>query len=60
MATHCSTLDWGIPSTEEPRGLVHQSRKESDMTEATQHNAKNFRFLPLYFYSKYTNFTETI
>ena len=31
MATHCSTLAWKVPWTEEPGG--HGGHKESDMTE---------------------------
>ena len=44
MATHCSILAWGIPWTEGPGGL----------------QSIRVRTLPLYFYSKYTIFTETI
>ena len=34
MATHCSTLAWKIPRTEEPTRLYSTwDRKESDMTE---------------------------
>ena len=35
MATHSSILACRIPWTEEPLGYSQQSRKESDMTEAT-------------------------
>ena len=40
IATHCSSLAWRIPWTEEPGGLQSYSpwrRKESDTTKATQH-----------------------
>ena len=33
MATHSSTLAWGIPWTEEPGGLQSTGSKESDTTE---------------------------
>ena len=33
MATHSSILDWEIPRTEEPGGLLSWGRKESDMPE---------------------------
>ena len=33
MATHSSTLAWGIPWTEEPGRLQSTGRKESDTTE---------------------------
>ena len=37
MATHSSILYWRIPWTEEPGRRSPQGRKESDMTEATEH-----------------------
>ena len=37
MTTHSSIPAWKIPWTEESGGLCPQARKESDMTEATQH-----------------------
>ena len=37
MVTHSSILVWKIPRTEELGGLQSKGRKESDMTEATQH-----------------------
>ena len=33
MATHSSTLAWGIPWTEEPGGLQSTGSKELDTTE---------------------------
>ena len=33
MATHSSILDWEIPRTEEPGGLLSWGRKELDMPE---------------------------
>ena len=33
MATHSSTLAWGIPWTKEPGGLRFMGHKESDVTE---------------------------
>ena len=33
MTTHSSTLAWEIPWTEEPGGLQHRGRQESDVTE---------------------------
>ena len=33
MATHSSTLAWGLPWTEEPGGLQSVGHKESDMNE---------------------------
>ena len=36
-ATHSSILAWRIPWTEEPGGYGPWDRKESDMTEATEH-----------------------
>ena len=38
MATHSSIPAWKIPWTEEPGGYSPQGHKESDTTEATQHN----------------------
>ena len=38
MATHSSILAWRISRTEEPGGLQSIGRKESDMTEATEHS----------------------
>ena len=38
MATHSSILAWRIPWSEEPGGLQSIGRKESDMTEATEHS----------------------
>ena len=32
MATHCSTLAWRIPWTEEPNGLQSMGLQESDTT----------------------------
>ena len=37
MAAHSSALAWRIPGAEEPGGYGPQGRKDSDMTEATQH-----------------------
>ena len=37
MATHSSILTWRISWTEEPGGLQSMGRKESDMTEVTEH-----------------------
>ena len=36
-ATHSSILAWRVPWTEEPGGYGPWDRKESDMTEATEH-----------------------
>ena len=36
MATHSSILAWGIPRTEEPRGL-QSGESESNMTEQLTH-----------------------
>ena len=33
MATHSSTLAWGIPWTEEPGGVQSRGLQESDVTE---------------------------
>ena len=38
MAIHSSVLAWRISRTEEPGGLQSIGRKESDMTEATEHS----------------------
>ena len=38
MATHSSTLAWGIPRTEEPEGYGPRGRKESDTTERLNSN----------------------
>ena len=35
IAAHSSILDWKIPWTEEPGGLLSIGSKESDMTEGT-------------------------
>ena len=40
MATHSSTLAWGIPWTEEPEGYSPRGHKESDMTERLNNNSK--------------------
>ena len=37
VATHSSIIAWSIPWTEEPGGLQFMDRKESDITEATEH-----------------------
>ena len=37
IATHSSILAWRNPWMEEPGGLSPQSRKQSDVTEATEH-----------------------
>ena len=37
MATHSSIHAWRIPWTKEPGGYSPWGRKQSDMTEATQH-----------------------
>ena len=37
MATHSSILNWRIPWTEGPGSYSPWGRKESDMTEATEH-----------------------
>ena len=37
MATHSSIIAWSIPWIEEPGGLQFMGRKESDITEATEH-----------------------
>ena len=39
MATYSSILAWGIPWSEEPAGYGLWGRKESDMTEVTEHTA---------------------
>ena len=36
MGTHCSTLAWRIPWTEEPGGIQSMRSQESDMTEHKQ------------------------
>ena len=36
-SNHSHILAWRIPRTEEPGGLQSWGRKESDMTEATEH-----------------------
>ena len=41
MVTHSSILAQRIPWTEEPGGLQSVGRKESDMTEATEHTQSN-------------------
>ena len=41
MATHSSILDWKTPWTEEPGGLQHKDRGESDMTE---HSTSSVQF----------------
>ena len=51
MATHFSILTWLNPWTEEPGGLhTPWSCKESDRTEATEHNRQGngFRGVKLY------------
>ena len=45
MATHSSTLAWRTPWMEEPGGLWPMGRKESDMTEATQHALYNYNII---------------
>ena len=37
MAIHSSILAWRIPWTEEPGKLQSMGRKESNMTEASEH-----------------------
>ena len=38
MATHCSTLAWKIPWTEEPGGLQSMGSQESDTTWRLNHH----------------------
>ena len=38
MATHSNILAWRIPWTEDLMGYSPRGRKESDMTEATDHS----------------------
>ena len=40
MATHSSILAWRIPWTEEPGGYSPWNHKESDTTEAIEHEHK--------------------
>ena len=42
MATHSSILAWRIPWTEEPGKLQSMGRKESNMTEASEHTLNSW------------------
>ena len=52
MVTRSSILAWGIPWTEEP-GDSPQGHKESDMTEATQHNLSMYLYIFICIYVTY-------
>ena len=49
IATRSSILAWRIPWMGEPGGLQSQGRKESDMTEVTQHSTTTFTMLYIRF-----------
>ena len=40
VATHCSIIAWEIPWTEEPGELVHELKKEWDLTEQLNNSGK--------------------